>query len=151
MSDDLFKFDFLKVTKQLQFVSTEVLSKQQWDNIFFDGDFDSDYAEVRAVVQCPHCFKSWFNIPYTDFEKNTISDLVKHGWLSDEDINNYHIAEIKRMGDFTIYKTQVGGAAHYVYVFCKRCLSKHLVVLSVTEVQPTRYAGAVQGVWLVRD
>jgi len=152
MNEHRFRFDFLKVTKPLRFVSTEVLSKQQWDNIFYDGDFDSENTdEVRAIVQCPHCFKSWFDIGVRDFEKNNISDLVNHGWLSDADINNYHIAEIKRTGDFTIYKTQVGGSAHYVYVFCKRCSARHFIVLSLTEVQPTRYAGAVQGVWLVQE
>ncbi len=151
MSENLFKFDFLHVTKKLQFVSTEVLSKSTWENIFFDGDFDTDYAEVRAIVQCPHCFKSWFNIANSDFEKNNVSDLVKSGMISEEDISIYHIAEIKKTGDFVIYKTQVGGPAHYAYVFCKRCSTKHFVVLSVTEFQPARYCGAVQGVWLVTE
>lgn len=151
MEASLFNFEFLKVAHKLQFVSTEVLSKGTWDNIFFDGDFDTDYAEVRAIVQCPHCFKSWFNIAYSDFEKNNLADLVKTGLIAVEDISIYHIAEIKKTGDFTIYKTHVGGTAHYAFVNCKRCSTKHFIVLSVTEFQPTRYCGAVQGVWLVRD
>jgi hypothetical protein len=151
MSDDLFKFDFLKVTHQLQFVSTEVLSKGTWDHVFFDGDFDTYSEEVRAVVQCRHCFRSWFNIAYRDFEKNNLSDLANNGMLAVEDISVYHIAEIRKTGDFTIYKTQNGGAAHYAFVFCKKCSTKHFIVLSVSEFQPGRYCGAVQGVWLVRE
>ena len=148
---DIFNFDFLRVDHKLQFVSTEVLSKSTWENLFFDGDLDSDYAEVRAVIQCPHCFKSWFNIPYKDFDKNNLSELIVKGYIAVEDVSIYHLAEIKKTGDFTVYSTQIGGAAHYSYVLCKRCSSKHLIVLSVTEFQPTRYCGAVQGVWLVRD
>jgi hypothetical protein len=150
MSNDIFNFGFLKVDHKLQFVSTEVLSKSTWENLFFDGDFDSEYSEVRAIVQCPHCFKAWFNIRYEDFEKNSLSDLVGKGYVAVEDVSIYHLAEIKRIGDFTVYKTQIGGAAHYVHVHCKRCLSKHFIVLSITEFQPARYCGAIQGVWLVR-
>jgi hypothetical protein len=150
MSDGLFKFDFLKVTHKLQFVSTEVLSKTTWDNLFYDGDFDTDHEEVRAIIQCPHCFKSWFNISYYDFAKNNLADLVNNGMVAVEDISIYHLAEIKKTGDFTIYKTINGGAAHYAFVLCTRCSSKHFIVLSLSEFQPVRYCGAVQGIWLTR-
>jgi hypothetical protein len=101
MSASIFNFEFLKVTDKLQFVTTEVLSKGTWDHIFFDGDFDTDYAEVRAIVQCPHCFKSWFNISYSDFEKNYLADLVKEGKVAEDDVSIYHLAEITKTGDFT--------------------------------------------------
>lgn len=147
-----FRFEFVKVVKQLQFVSTEVLSASRWEHLFYDGDYDNENIdEVRAIVQCPHCYKSWFDIGVRDFEKNNLSDLVRSGFVSAEDISNFHIAEVKQLGDMTIYRTALGGSAQYVQVHCQRCSTSHLVVLSITEVQPTRYAGAVQGVWMVRE
>jgi hypothetical protein len=149
---DLFNFSFVPVTRPLRFVATELLSQKQWDNVFYQGDLDSDNTdEIRCVAQCPHCFKSWFNIAFRDFDAHKVADLVRNGFLSTEDISNYHIAEIVALGDFVIYKTMLGATAHYVAVVCKRCSTKHLLVMGITEVQPTRYAGALQGIWLVRD
>lgn len=131
---------------------TEIRSKERWDNLFYQGDFDSEnHDEVRCIVQCPECFKSWFNIGFRDFDGKRVSDLVRSNYLPLENITNYQIAEIAAIGDFVVYKTLLEAEANYVSVFCKRCNTKHLIVLGITETQPTRYAGALQGVWLIRD
>lgn len=59
--------------------------------------------------------------------------------------------EIAAIGDFVVYKTLLEAEANYVSVFCKRCNTKYLIVLGITETQPTRYVGALLGVWLIRD
>lgn len=149
---NIFNFEFVKITKPLQFVRTELRSKDRWDNLFYQGDFDSeDHNEVRCIVQCQQCFKSWFNIGFRDFNGNNLSDLIRDGLLSQEDITNYQLAEVLALGDYIIYKTMLEASANYSAVVCNRCNTKHFLVLGITETQPTRYAGALQGVWLIRD
>ncbi len=149
---DIFNFELKKITKRLELVRTELRANSTWDLLFYQGDFDTENLDdVRCIAQCHQCFKSWFNIGFRDFESNRLSDLVRDGLLSAEDISNYQLAEVFSMGDSVFYRTKLEAGANYVAVKCTRCNTHHFLVLGITETQPTRYAGALNGMWLMRE
>lgn len=146
----IFNFEFKPIEEPLRLKKRELLSQTRWDNLFYQGVFpEREFINIRCITPCYNCYLSWFNIPLTDFEKNKLSDLVKKKFLSHDTIREKGLAEIKKIGNSFSYKTTSGGSGNYAQVQCKNCYAQYLLVLSLTEIQPMRYIGQLQGIWSV--
>jgi hypothetical protein len=148
----MFDFEILKIEKKLTIWNVELLSRQPWDNLFYRGEFlTEDIINIRCITPCPNCFLSWFNICFADFEKNNLSDLVKEKFISKEIIVENQMSEYTLLTDGSLYfTTKLGCKANYSLVICRKCQTKHLLILGLSETQPCLYAGQIHGIWRLR-
>ena len=69
--------------------------------------------------------------------------------ISNQIINEYRLAKISGGPGRYFYQTNLECSANYVLVKCNKCKTQHLLILGVTETQPTLYGGQLQGIWSV--
>lgn len=152
-SDLIFNFEIVPVDKKLDIWNHELLSNDRWDNLFYRGQFfEKEIDMIRCITPCRNCYHSWFNITYLDFYKNSLQQLVKDNYLTNEIIKEKGIAEISDFGkDAYYYKIKLEASAEYVQVRCKSCNTKHFLVLGITETQPGLYGGQLHGVWRIKE
>ena len=122
----------------------------QYDNVFFDGDFDSaDLKTIVCAFQCPACNANHMRIGISAFMGNKVQSLINANIFTEEEVLANAIAERYSFGDFLSYVTKLGGTAEYVAAECGSCGKNLLVVTSVCETQPARYMVALNGVWII--
>lgn len=149
MVDNIFNFDYVSIDKPINIGHLELLATNTWDYLFYRGQFfQHEIEHIRCIVPCPNCYLSHFNIGFSQFESNKVSDLVKNGFLSESLIKEKKLCIIKKI--FTgenFYTTLLDCPANYAAVQCNQCKTKHLIILGLTETQPGLYAGQLHGIW----
>ena len=151
-NNNIFKFCILPVLEKIEIWNTELISNGQWDNLFYRGQFwGADLEQMRCIIPCRNCYLSWFNISFTDFDKNNISQLVTDGLITNKQVSENGISEISELDNKYYYQTKNGSSANYVQVKCENCQTKHLLVLGITETQPGLYGGQLHGMWRVKE
>lgn len=149
---NIFKFSIIPVLEKLEIWNTELVSKDQWDNLFYRGQlWDSELENIRCITPCRSCYLSWFNISLNEFSNNKIEQLVRDGFITNKLIIEHGLAEISEWDNKYYYQTKIGASANYVQVKCEHCQAKHLLVIGVTETQPVLYGGQLQGMWRIKE
>ncbi len=151
--ENIFDFEILRVEKKLTVWNVELFSPELWANLFYRGEFlAEDVKHIRCITPCPNCFLSWFHIHFSDFEENNLHDLVKKKFITKEMIAEKKMAECTEMANGNFYfTTKLGCQANYLQVICRKCQSKHLLILGIGETQPCLYAGQIQGIWRLKE
>jgi len=145
------RYEFLMTEDVLEVTDTYQLAKNSFDDVFYTGSMNSsvDIESINFTTQCKSCAEVTFKINFKDFDRSSLEFLVEKNYLSNKIIEEKNLAVVSEFAGSNSYLTFLGATAEYVLVRCKHCTTNHLIVLGLTETQPTLYRAQVQGIWKV--